>query len=116
MTPHLTHEELCNILLARSPHPLSSDYAAIQNHLSLCPACASELEDLRASVGLLRDATTSYTQQRFSRLSPQTISAISSPKPSPFDPPSLHPHHHLHSHQHLPPQPAAFSTSSRHTL
>jgi hypothetical protein len=68
MTPHLTHEQLCDIVLARSPHPLSSDFAALQEHLSLCPACATELENLSTSLSLLRDASTSFAQQELSRL------------------------------------------------
>ncbi len=65
---HLSHEQLCDIVLARSPHPLSSDFAALQEHLSLCPACATELSNLRTSLSIFRDASTSFAQQELLRL------------------------------------------------
>ncbi|HWW23139.1 MAG TPA: hypothetical protein VNY78_04510 [Edaphobacter sp.] len=68
MTPHLpdhlTHEELCDILLARSPHPLSSDFGALQQHLANCSACTTELANLRTSLSVFRQASTSYAQQQ----------------------------------------------------
>ncbi|HMH12397.1 MAG TPA: hypothetical protein VK578_04755 [Edaphobacter sp.] len=64
MTPHLTHEQLCDMVLARSPHPLSSDFAALQNHLAACPSCATELANLRTSLALFREASVSYSHQR----------------------------------------------------
>ena len=33
LTPHLTHEQLCDLILACSPHPLSSDFAVLEDHL-----------------------------------------------------------------------------------
>jgi hypothetical protein len=68
MTPHLTHEQFCDMVLARSPHPLSSDFAALQHHLRACPACAAELANLRASLSLFREATTSYSERQLTRL------------------------------------------------
>jgi hypothetical protein len=63
MTPHLSHEQLCDAVLARSPHPLSSDFAALQDHLHACPACAAELANLRESLSLFRDASTALAHQ-----------------------------------------------------
>src|SRR5260370_5945811 len=68
MTPHLSHEQLCDIVLARSPHPLSSDFAALQEHLGICPACATELSNLRTSLSIFRDASASFAQQELLRL------------------------------------------------
>jgi anti-sigma factor RsiW len=64
MTPHLTHEQLCDMLLARSPHPLSSDFAALQHHLGACPSCAAELASLRTSLTLFREVSVSYSQHQ----------------------------------------------------
>lgn len=80
MTPHLTHEQLCDLLLARSPHPLSSDYAALQEHLIACPDCSTELSSLSASLLLLRDASTSYARQQFTPLSAGKLSALPRPR------------------------------------
>jgi hypothetical protein len=77
MTPHLTHEQLCDMVLARSPHPLSSDYVALQHHLSSCPACSAELASLRTSLALFREASTSYSQQQFTRLRADNIPTLS---------------------------------------
>jgi anti-sigma factor RsiW len=68
MTPHLTHEQLCDMILARSPHPLSSDFAALQNHLGACPSCTAELTNLRASLTVFREASISYSQQQLTLL------------------------------------------------
>ena len=76
MTPHLTHEQLCDMVLARSPHPLSSDYAALQHHLGACPACAAELASLRTSLTLFREASTFYSQQHLTRLRADTIATL----------------------------------------
>ncbi len=68
MTPHLTHEQLCDILLARSPHPLSSDFTALQHHLGNCPSCSAELANLRTSISLFHKTSTSYAQQQLAQL------------------------------------------------
>jgi hypothetical protein len=76
MTPHLTHEQLCDMVLARSPHPLSSDFAALQHHLGSCPSCAAELASLRTSLTLFREASTSYSQKHLTRLRADTIATL----------------------------------------
>lgn len=64
MTPHLTHEQLCDFVLDLAPHPLSSDFAALQQHLANCPVCASDLATLRDSISIFRDASTAATHQQ----------------------------------------------------
>ncbi len=63
MTPHLTHEQLCDFVLDLAPHPLSSDFAALQQHLSGCPSCAAELANLQGSISLFRDTSTACAHQ-----------------------------------------------------
>jgi len=77
MTPHLSHEQLCDILLARSPRALSSDFAALQDHLSICSACATELADLRISLSIFRDASTSYARQQLTHVDTRKFSSLS---------------------------------------
>jgi hypothetical protein len=80
MTPHLTHEQLCDLLLECAPHPLSSDFVSLQQHLSICPACATEFQNLSASLSLLRDAATSYTRLQPPQLDADKIAALPMPK------------------------------------
>jgi hypothetical protein len=56
------------MLLARAPHPLSSDYAALQHHLANCPSCTQELASLRKSLSVFRKASISYAQQQSAQL------------------------------------------------
>jgi len=76
MTPHLTHEQLCDMLLARSPHPLSSDFAAMQDHLAACPSCTAELANLRTSLALFREASVSYSQQHLTQLHANAVPTV----------------------------------------
>jgi len=57
---HLTHEQLCDLVLALAPNPRSSDYAAIEQHLHVCPVCSSELNHLNRSLSLFREASTAH--------------------------------------------------------
>ncbi len=64
MSPHLTHEQICDFILDLAPHPLSSDFAVLQQHLANCPACTAELESLRGSISLFREASTACAHQQ----------------------------------------------------
>lgn len=68
LTPHLTHEQLCDLILACSPHPLSSDFAALEEHLRACPDCSEELTRLSRSLTLFRDASASFAKQEFAAI------------------------------------------------
>jgi anti-sigma factor RsiW len=68
MTLHLTHEQLCDVILADSSLPQESTSAIVQEHLQACLHCSAELESLRASLSLFREASTSYANnQQFTR-------------------------------------------------
>jgi hypothetical protein len=71
MNLHLTHEQLCDLLLADSrPWPESGSENAsdvVQAHLRACPICAAELMSLRDSVAHFREASTSYARQEFAQ-------------------------------------------------
>jgi hypothetical protein len=67
MTLHLTHEQLCDIVLADPSFPHEIGSSVVQDHLRACLLCSAELESLRASLLLFRDASTSYAGQQFTR-------------------------------------------------
>ena len=67
MTLHLTHEQLCDILLADSSLPHEGTSTIVQDHLDACLHCSAELESLRASLSLFREASISYAGQHFVR-------------------------------------------------
>jgi hypothetical protein len=67
MTLHLTHEQLCDVILADSSLPQEGTSAIVQDHLRACLHCSAELESLRASLSLFRHASTAYAGQQFVR-------------------------------------------------
>jgi hypothetical protein len=67
MTLHLTHEQLCDVILADSSLPREGTSAIVHDHLRACLHCSAELESLRASLALFREASTAYAGQQFVR-------------------------------------------------
>ena len=75
MTLHLTHEQLCDLILADSSLPLedefeeafTSDSDVVHAHLRACLICSAELESLRDSLSHFRDASVSYSRQEFAQ-------------------------------------------------
>jgi hypothetical protein len=75
MTLHLTHEQLCDLILADSSLPLESDSRnghkldsdVVQAHLQACLVCSAELRSLRDSLSHFRDASVSYARQEFAQ-------------------------------------------------
>jgi hypothetical protein len=75
MTLHLTHEQLCDLILADSslPHEnssqndIGSDPDIVQAHLQACPVCSAELKSLHDSLSHFRDASTSYARHEFAQ-------------------------------------------------
>lgn len=72
MTLHLTHEQLCDLILADSSLPLEGEFQndvndsdIVQAHLRACPVCSAELTSLRDSLSHFRDASASYARQQF---------------------------------------------------
>jgi hypothetical protein len=83
LTPHLTHEQLCDLILACSPHPLSSDFAALEQHLRACPACSEELTRLSRSLTHFREASTAFAQQQLAEIHAQRTTNPVSMLPAP---------------------------------
>lgn len=70
MTPHLTHEQLCDLLLSghsRDAWILSSpELDAARNHIQTCEACAEEFATLTASMQLFRSTANAWSSQQWS--------------------------------------------------
>jgi hypothetical protein len=73
MTLHLTHEQLCDLILADSSLPLEGEFQnshesdVVQEHLRACLVCSAELRSLRDSLSHFRDASVSFARQEFAR-------------------------------------------------
>jgi hypothetical protein len=67
MNLHLTHEQLCDVLLADSSQPFDGghDTDVVEQHLQACLICSAELRSLRDSLSHFRDASVAYSQQQF---------------------------------------------------
>jgi hypothetical protein len=81
--PHLTHEQLCDLILSCSPHPLSSDYAALDEHLRACAVCAEELTRLSSSLTNFREASTAFAQRQLAQIHAQRAANPTSMLPAP---------------------------------
>ncbi len=75
MTLHLTHEQLCDLILTERSLPLEDESTndrelgsdIVQAHLRACPLCSAELTSLRDSLSHFRDASVSYARQEFAQ-------------------------------------------------
>jgi len=62
MTPHLTHEQLCDFILDPPPQ-----CALSTAHLAACPACKAELATLSASLRHFQEASRSFAERELAR-------------------------------------------------
>jgi hypothetical protein len=75
MTLHLTHEQLCDLILADSSlspkgdpwNDRQADSDVIHAHLQACLICSAELRILRDSLSHFRNASVSYARQEFAQ-------------------------------------------------
>jgi hypothetical protein len=85
-TNHLTHEQLCDLLLASSAHTPESESSPsktihiAEDHLRSCLQCTAELQNLRSSLSSFRQAATSYAGQVYARTSINRASIAPSPR------------------------------------
>jgi hypothetical protein len=87
MTLHLTHEQLCDLILADSSLPQEGEFQnaleinddLVHEHLRACLTCSAELRNLRDSLSHFRDASTSYARQQFAQQSYAQRSSIAPP-------------------------------------
>jgi hypothetical protein len=69
MNLHLTHEQLCDVLLADSSQQSvdDRDTDVVGQHLQACLICSAELKSLRDSLSHFRDASVAYSRQQFAQ-------------------------------------------------
>src|SRR5277367_509308 len=67
MNLHLTHEQLCDLILADSSLRPNDDSDVVEQHLQACLICSAELKSLRDSLSHFRDASVSYARQEFAQ-------------------------------------------------
>ena len=75
MTLHLSHEQLCDLLLAdlslqperESWNDQNAESDVIHEHLRACLVCSAELRSLRDSLSHFRDASVSFARQEFAQ-------------------------------------------------
>ena len=72
MTQHLSHEQLCDVLLAETDQFSGAPLSAQRGHLSGCLICASELDILRESVVRFRRSSVAYADRELTRRNLQT--------------------------------------------
>ena len=69
MTPHLTHEQLCDLLVA-DPTPESQETGRLEmlrNHLHNCERCSAELASLNGSLATFRSTATAWAAQAWTQ-------------------------------------------------
>jgi hypothetical protein len=78
MTLHLSHEQLCDLILAdvslqqegelwNDPNDRKIESDVVQEHLRACLICSAELKSLRDSLSQFREASVSYARQEFAQ-------------------------------------------------
>jgi hypothetical protein len=76
MTLHLSHEQLCDLILAdvsprregeswNDPNDLNAESDVVHEHLRACLICSAELRSLRDSLSHFREASVSFARQEF---------------------------------------------------
>lgn len=78
MTLHLTHEQLCDLIIA-APDDSPRTAEAAHDHLRDCLICSAELQSLRDSLSLFRNATHSFTGQQYAQASINRATIAPSP-------------------------------------
>ena len=78
MTLHLSHEQLCDLILAdvslhpegeswNDPNDPRVDSDVVHEHLRACLICSAELRSLRDSLSHFREASVSFARQEFAQ-------------------------------------------------
>lgn len=80
VTRHLTHEQLCDLILALPAEAESSALEQGRDHLRNCLICSAEFEALRDSLTLFRQAASSYAGHAYSRPAMNRASIAPSPR------------------------------------
>ena len=80
---HLTHEQICDLLLADKASPATAEQETHQQHLDSCLICTSEVDVLRTSVRSFRDVSVALADRALARkASTRPFSSIASNRPA----------------------------------
>ncbi len=79
-TPHLTHEQLCDLLLDPSQPSAPTELSSPTEHLRDCPLCAAEFASLRDGLHNLRDATRTWASHAMLNRSWSPAPVVAAPR------------------------------------
>jgi anti-sigma factor RsiW len=67
MNLHLTHDQLCDLILADTSLQTNAESDVVEQHLQACLICSAELKSLRDSISHFRDASSSFARHEFAQ-------------------------------------------------
>src|SRR5271170_396759 len=67
MNLHLTHDQLCDLILADTSLQPNAESDVVEQHLQACLICSAELKSLRDSISHFRDASSAFARQEFAQ-------------------------------------------------
>jgi anti-sigma factor RsiW len=67
MNLHLTHDQLCYLILADASLQPNAESDVVEQHLQACLICSAELKSLRDSIAHFRDASSAFARHEFAQ-------------------------------------------------
>jgi anti-sigma factor RsiW len=67
MNLHLTHDQLCDLILADASLRTNDESDVVEQHLQACLICSAELKSLRDSISHFRDASSAFARHEFAQ-------------------------------------------------
>ena len=92
MTPHLTHEQFCDLLLDSTPQAAheSGRLELLREHLRDCSICAADFASLNESLTVFRSTATAWSTREWNRAKANAVSQRLAPaRPRSFMPAAL---------------------------
>jgi hypothetical protein len=76
MNLHLTHDQLCDLILADASFRQNDESDVVEQHLQACLICSAELKSLRDSISHFRDASSAFARHEFAQSYAQRSSIV----------------------------------------
>ena len=76
MNLHLTHDQLCDLILADASLRPNDESDVVEQHLQACLICSAELKSLRDSISHFRDASSAFARHEFAQSYAQRSSIV----------------------------------------
>jgi anti-sigma factor RsiW len=76
MNLHLTHDQLCDLILADASFRPNDESDVVEQHLQACLICSAELKSLRDSISHFRDASSAFARHEFAQSYAQRSSIV----------------------------------------